>query len=89
MTDIDKQLLFLVFGGTVGGIFLGSEAVKHLFVEGLTKQERKGLLAFSAVGIGAYAIGNLLELDEEWKKWLMLDTAAEAAFKEFQAASQR
>jgi hypothetical protein len=52
--------------GLVGGLFLGKEAVAHLFVEGLTAAERKGMLIFGGSIVGLWAAKELLDLDPHW-----------------------
>lgn len=90
MNDEQRQLLGLVLAGTIGGVILGREAVHHLFVQGLTQSERNGLLKYSALTLAAFGIQQLLEADKDWKeyeKWLMFDSAAEEAYRQFTAGA--
>ncbi len=56
----------LVGAGVVVGILFGNVAVKHLFVEGLTEEERKGMLLFAASGLAIWGAKTFFELDETW-----------------------
>lgn len=50
----------------VGGLFVGSWAVKHLFGEGLTSEERKQMLAAGAIGL---VTAGAMALDIDKKYW--------------------
>lgn len=57
---------FVLGLGVIGGLAIGSWAVEHLFVEGTSDKERRGILIFSAVTIAGYAAANLLDVDRRW-----------------------
>jgi len=43
----EKLTAFLIMSG-IGGLFLGYQGFKHFFVEGVTTEERRGMLIFAA-----------------------------------------
>lgn len=47
----DHRNIFAYGLAVVGGLFIGSWAVKHLWGEGLTQEERKQMLAAGAIGL--------------------------------------
>jgi hypothetical protein len=49
----------------VGGLFIGSWAVKHLFSEGITPEEKKSMLAAGAIGL-VMAGGLALDIDKKY-----------------------
>lgn len=50
----------------VGGLFVGSWAVKHLFGEGVTAEERKQMLAAGCIGL---VMAGAAYLDIDKKYW--------------------
>jgi hypothetical protein len=50
----------------VGGLFVGSWAVKHLFGEGITPEERKQMLAAGAIGL---VTAGAMALDIDKRYW--------------------
>lgn len=70
--DITKpEAQFLIVAGVIGGSFLGYQAVTHMFAEGLTTEERKGLLSFAAITFGWWGVSKLIDLDKIW--WMNLE----------------
>lgn len=68
-----NQKLWVLGLGIVGGLFIGSWGVSHLFGEGLDERERKQLLTAGGVGVFMGAM-MLLDVDEKW--WNVEKTAA-------------
>jgi len=57
----------LAYGlSVVGGLFVGSWAVKHLFSEGVTPEERHQMLAAGAIGL---VMAGAAYLDIDKKYW--------------------
>ncbi len=57
----------LAYGlAVVGGLFVGSWAVKHLWGEGLEPQERKQMLAAGAIGL---VTAGAMALDIDKRYW--------------------
>lgn len=68
-----NQGLYLTVGlGVIGGLFIGKYAYEHLFVEGLTAEERKGMLLFAAGTAAIWGIGKLMEIPEyrPYRQWV-------------------
>ena len=62
--DQQDRMLVVVGLGTIGGLFIGYQAVQHLFVEGVTSEERKGVLMYSAAALAAWGLTKLVDLGE-------------------------
>lgn len=57
----------LVVGmGVIGGVFLGAQGAKHMFVEGLTADERKNILMYGASALAIWGIAQLFKLEDAW-----------------------
>lgn len=52
--------------GLVGGVSIASWGSEHLFVEGLEAKERRTIIGIAGVGLAAYGIVKLMNLDEKW-----------------------
>lgn len=77
MNDPDYRMPFLVGAGVIAGLFFGKAAYDHMFVEGLTDEERKGIFLAAATVILGYGATKLVNLDEYW--WLTTESAAKKA----------
>jgi hypothetical protein len=64
LTKLDSQIL--IVSGVVGGLFLGYQAVRHMFVVGLTTKERRDMLLFAASTLGVWAASEFLDIDKYW-----------------------
>jgi hypothetical protein len=76
MLDEHQRLALVAGMGILGGLAIGSWAFEHMFVEGLEDKERKSLIGFGALAVGAYGLVTLLDLD---KRWLDVEGTAEKA----------
>lgn len=88
MKDVDvadPRVLALLGLGVVGGLLLGKEAVGHLFVEGMTAEERKGMLIFGGSIVGLWAATELAGINP---RWISLGPWAEDPQKEWDAANK-
>lgn len=65
--DPQQRLWFAIGLGVLGGATVASWGAKHLFSEGTTEKERKGMLAAAAIGLSALAIQQLLAAEDRWK----------------------
>lgn len=81
----DPRVLALLGIGVIGGLFLGKEAVTHLFVDGMTAEERKGMLIFGGSIIGLWAATELAGIPA---RWISLGPWLEDPQKEFDAAQK-
>lgn len=73
---------FLIAGGVIGGLAIGSAAYRHMFVEGMTAEERKPLL-LGALGALAYlGIKMLVDVEHAWWTFEGLSSRAEAAIRQ-------
>lgn len=61
MTLEEKRMATLVLGA-IGGLVIGKKAYEHLFVEGLTEDERKNLLRAGVTGAAIWAIKEFVDL---------------------------
>lgn len=68
------KLPLLVGLGVVGGTMIGWWAVQHLFVEGITGEERKNFLVFSGAMLAIWGASELVGLDKAW--WLTVEGIA-------------
>lgn len=63
--DISRpEAQFLIVTGVIGGLFIGYQAYQHMFVEGLTARERKGMLVFAGSTLALWAVEQFYTLDE-------------------------
>jgi hypothetical protein len=63
-TGLSQPQLIAVALGAVGGLFIGKEAHRHLFVTGLDPDERRGLFLFAASALGLWGVQQLVDLDK-------------------------
>lgn len=65
MSSDDSKLLVIGIG-VLGGAALGKAAIDHMFVEGLTARERKGIFKGVASGLAFFGMLKLYELHRAW-----------------------
>jgi hypothetical protein len=74
LSDVDQiqknltrpEQIAIVAASVLAGFMIAAEGVKHLFVEGLEDKERKGLLQLATIGLTAWGMSKLIDLDEHW-----------------------
>jgi hypothetical protein len=59
--EAPQATLVFIALGSIGGFAIASWAYEHLFVEGLTDEERRGLLAGSVVTVMTYGMVKLFD----------------------------
>jgi hypothetical protein len=79
LTD-DQRMAVIVGMGLIGGVFFAKVGLEHMFVEGLTDKERKGIFVAVASGLALWGLTKMVDLQEHW--YLTADTAAEKAAAE-------
>ena len=79
-----RSMQIAVALGVIGGLAIGSWGVRHMFVEGMTDEERRNILMYSG-GVGlAIGLVYFADLDKKWTRWLFVDTAGQALEEEMQ-----
>lgn len=76
------RLIIMALGGALGGYVLGKAAYEHLFVEGLTDDERKGFFLMGAAGAAVWAAQTFFDIDKRFYAIETLPSTAQQIYSE-------
>jgi len=72
MMTLDQRRMLLYGLGAVGAVVIGKKGYQHLFVQGLSEDERKMLLRVGMSGAAVWALKTFVDLSflGEYKQWI-------------------
>jgi hypothetical protein len=65
----DQRTLLAVGMGTIGGLFIGYQMVSHLFMHGVTSEEKRNILMYAAGVAAVWGVVKLFDLGQ-YRTWI-------------------
>lgn len=69
MLSEDQRMLLAVGMGTIGGLFIGYQMISHLFVHGVSSEEKRNILMYAAGVAAVWGIVKLVDLGQ-YRTWV-------------------